>query len=397
MTSTILQPDAVTAQRQHFPALQNKAYFNYGGQGPMPQEAIAAIQTAHLKMQEQGPFGMAVNAWIEQLAEETRRAIAQELNVAPSSISFTENVSWGCNIPLWGLDWQAGDHIVLSDCEHPSVIATIQEIGQRFGVEATTFPLQDTLNGGDPVERLRAYLRPNTRLVALSHILWNTGQVLPLKEMVDLCHNFAADRAPVRVLVDAAQSVGVLPLHLDDLGADYYAFTGHKWLCGASGFGGLYVHPTALESIRPTYIGWRGIKQDATGNPAGWKPDGRRFEVASSDFTLFAAMQEALKLHQAWGTATDRYTRICHLSQRLWEQLQTLPGVHCLRDAPPEAGLVSFTIANKTHGDVVRSLEAQNIFLRTLRDPDCIRASVHYLTLESEIDQLVAALRTLLA
>lgn len=396
MTSTLLQPDAVVAQRQHFPALHNKTYFNYGGQGPLPQEAIAAIQAAHLKMQEQGPFGVAVNDWIGELMEETRRAIAQELNVAPGSIAFTENVSWGCNIPLWGLDWQAGDHLVLSDCEHPSVIATIQELERRFGIETTICPLKDTLNNGDPVERLRGFLQPNTRLVVLSHIFWNTGQVLPLKEMVEMCHSFATNHAPMRVLVDAAQSVGVLPLHLDDLGADYYAFTGHKWLCGASGFGGLYVHPTALASIQPTYIGWRGLIQDAAGNPKGWKPDCRRFEVASSDFTLYAAMQEALKLHQAWGTATDRYARIRYLSQRLWEQLQTLPGVRCLRDAPPEAGLVSFTLEGPPHGEVVRSLEAQNFFLRTLRDPDCIRASVHYLTLESEIDQLVEALAQLL-
>jgi L-cysteine/cystine lyase len=107
-------------------------------------------------------------------------------------------------------------------------------------------------------------------------------------------------------------------------------------------------------------------------------------------------MQASLQLHQAWGAANDRYIRIRYLSQRLWEQLQALPGVHCLRETPPDAGLVSFTIDGKPHGEVVRSLEAQNYFLRTLRDPDCIRASVHYLTLESEIDQLVAALGTLL-
>jgi len=361
----------------------------------MPQGAIAALLKAHLHTQEHGPFSRQVGQWETQQMSEVRGAIAAELQVAPTTITLTEAVSVGCNIPLWGIDWQPGDQILLSDCEHPGIVAAVEELCRRFGVEATWFPLLDVEDGDEALERMRQGLTEKTRLVVLSHILWNTGLVLPLDAMVKVCHGWGGDRGPVRVLVDAAQSVGVLPLNLAESGVDFYAFTGHKWLCGPAGLGGLYVSPEAMTVIQPTYVGWRAITQSTEGKPTGWLPDGRRFEVATSDYSLMPALREAIALHNRWGTPTERYTRICQLSHYLWTQLQSLDGITCLRSRPPEAGLVSFRVGGDPN-TVVQALESQGILLRTLRYPDCIRASVHYLTLESEIDQLISTLQQVL-
>lgn len=391
---------SLTTHRQAFPALGTNAYFNYGGQGPLPQSAIEAIYRAHLTLQQSGPFSHAANTWINQETARTRAAIAALLHVSPATITLTENVSLGCNIPIWGMEWREGDHILLSDCEHPSVIAAVNEVQRRFGVKVSECPLMGTLNEGDPVAVVMQQVRPTTRLVIVSHILWNTGQVLPLKDLAIACHEYPSIYGPVRLLVDAAQSVGVLPLDLMDLGADFYAFTGHKWLCGPAGIGGLFVHPDALSSIHPTFVGWRAITKDETGQPTGWLPDGRRFEVATSDVTLYSGLREAIALHDTWGTAEERYQRICALSTYLWQQLRQMPQVTCLKATAPEAGLVSFMVAgeeNDRHARLVRSLEDNGFLLRTIQNPDCIRASVHYLTLESELDQLVTAIQTALA
>ncbi|HEY9663879.1 MAG TPA: aminotransferase class V-fold PLP-dependent enzyme, partial [Allocoleopsis sp.] len=320
-----------------------------------------------------------------------RDAIAAELDVSASTIALTENVSVGCNIPLWGMEWRSGDHLLLTDCEHPSIVATALELQHRFDIEVTTCPVMATLNQGDPVEVIQSHLRPTTRLVVISHILWNTGQVLPLKEIVQVCHDYAADHK-IRVLVDAAQSVGVLPLHLTETGVDFYAFTGHKWWCGPAGAGGLYVNPDALESIRPTFIGWRGITKNAAGMPNGYVADASRFEVATSAYTLYPGLRAALGVHHQWGTAIERYQRIRELSSYLWHQLTELPQVKCLRQAPPEAGLVSFQLESGNHAQLVQFLERQKFLLRTILDPDCIRACVHYFTQEAEIDALVQAI-----
>ena len=378
--------DAKTEQhRALFPGLANKAYFNYGGQGPLPGLAIEAISQAYQSIQQAGPFSSAVNDWIDIEADRTRCAIASQLGVSGQTIALTEDVTVGCNIALWGIDWTEGDHILISDCEHPGIVAAVKELQRRFGIEVSICSLVETLDRGDPVAAILQHLRPSTRLVVISHILWNTGQVLPLAEIATACKNVSA----ARILVDAAQSVGVLPLNLGEIPIDFYAFTGHKWWCGAEGLGGLYIAPDALESLNPTFIGWRGIVTDSRGNPIRWHSDARRYEVATSAYPLMAGLREAIALHDRWGSPQQRLEQIQLHSRYLWQRLSELPYIHCLNSSPPAAGLVSFQVQGIPHNQFVKLLEQQNCFIRTIRFPDCVRACVHYFTLPSEIDHLV--------
>lgn len=384
----------LTEFRQQFTGLNNKVYFNFGGQGILPRKAMATIINTFGYIEQVGPFGLKINAWLQQKTLETKQAIATELGVTPQTITLTENVTVGCNIALWGIDWQADDEILLTDAEHPGVIATVQEIARRFGVKITTCPILDTLNQGDPVSVIQNYITSNTRLVVLSHVLWNTGQVLPLKEIVKVCHNYSSK--PIQVLVDAAQSVGLLPLNLTDTGVDFYAFTGHKWLCGPSGVGGLYVSPSAFANLNPTFIGWRGLNLDTKGNIKSFKQDGNLFEVATSAYPLFQGLKEAIATHNQWDSGQKRYERICKLSNYLWQELKQINGLECLKKTPPESGLVSFYInKNLSADELVKTLENKGFLLRTLANPYCIRACVHYLTLESEIEQLIEVLKKL--
>ena len=391
--------------REQFPALKHKSYFNYGGQGTLPQVALDAIAQSYDYIQTIGPFSLAVNNWITQEANLTRAAIAQELGVTAATITLTEDVTVGCNIVLWGIPWQAGDHILLSDCEHPGVIAAVGEICRRFGVTTSTFPILGLAGDNSPLDTqgspaqilasIDQHLQPQTRLVVLSHVLWNTGQILPLQEINQLCHERGC-----LVLVDAAQSVGQLPLDLLDLEVDFYAFTGHKWCCGPEGLGGLYVRAEVRDNLHPTFIGWRGITKE------GWQPDGRRYEVATSAFPLYAGFRAAINYHHQGGTVFDRYQNILNLSQYLYQKLTTIPQIQVTSPHPPETGLVCFQVratpeANPdinpdhlahhfaNHGSIVSSLEKQGVFTRTLASPDCIRACVHHFTTTAELDHLV--------
>jgi L-cysteine/cystine lyase len=379
--------------RQEFPGLANKVYFNFGGQGTLPKAALEAIIDAHKYIQRHGPFSLKVNSWIAKRNQLTREAIAETLGATAQTITLTENVTTGCNIPLWGIDWQSHDQILITDCEHPGVIAIVKEIARRFQVEVVTLPILATLNEGDPIAVIEAHLTPKTRLLVLSHVLWNTGQVLPLAEIVALCHNFASHSIPI--LVDGAQSVGSLPLNFTQLEADFYAFTGHKWLCGPFGVGGLYIRPEMFEQIHPTFVGWRSVMTDENDYPIGWKPNGERFEIATSSYPQYEGLKGALTTLQEWGTPQQRYERICYLSGYLWEKLSQIKEVSCLKTSPPQSGLVSFQLINQSqsHTQFVKSLEAQGFLLRSIAHPNCIRACVHYFTLEAEIDQLVECLK----
>lgn len=399
MTNSLSKTE-LNEHRQQFPGLTNKTYFNFGGQGTMPEAALTAIIKTHKYIQQVGPFSGRVNSWLTDKVNLLREAIATELETTPETITLTENVTAGCNIAIWGIDWrrgasplgQQGDRILMSDCEHPGIIAAVREISRRFGVEVSICSIMDTLNSGNPVEAIRDNLTDNTRLVVLSHLLWNTGQVLPLKEIARACHDYPAQNT-VRVMVDAAQSVGSLDLNLPELEIDYYAFTGHKWLCGPAGVGGLYISHEAFHDLNPTFVGWRGVEMDDRGNPVAWKQDGAKFEVATSAYPEYEGLRSAIAIHQEWGSKSDRYQRICELSKYLWSQLQNIEGISCLKDTPPEAGLVSFQVSGIEHKQLVDKLEQQGFLLRTIADPDCIRACVHYLTLPEEIDSLIAVLK----
>ncbi|MCT7985991.1 aminotransferase class V-fold PLP-dependent enzyme [Laspinema sp. A4] len=388
--------------RQQFPALKNKTYFNYGGQGPMPESALNAIFQSYQSIQEKGPFNRETLVWVFEEIAATRQAIASELGVTPDTITLTENVSLGCNIPLWGLDWQPGDRILIGDCEHPGIVAAVDEVARRFNLQVSTCPLMETLNEGNPTLAIASHLHPNTRLVVVSHILWNTGQVLPLTDIVKVCHEFNQNSLSpkIRVLVDAAQSVGVLPLNLTEIGVDFYAFTGHKWWCGPEGLGGLYVSPDAAETLHSTFIGWRSITLSSTGDWLEFQPDGRRFEIATSAYPLLAGLRNAIAFHKSIGTSEERYDRLQASSHKLWGKLREFPEIFCLKSTPPEAGLVSFQLqenclkSGATHEQLVKFLaEEHRVMVRTILQPNCVRACVHYLTSESEIDQLIQGIQ----
>jgi L-cysteine/cystine lyase len=384
--------------RQEFPGLANKGYFNFGGQGTMPRAALKAIIDTYKYIDREGTFSLRVNAHIQQRIGLLRKAIADELGVPPETITLTENVTAGCNIALWGIDWQADDHILITDCEHPGIIAIVQEIARRFRVEISTCPILATLNEGEPAAVIAEYLRPNTKLAILSHLLWNTGQVLPLAEIVTLCHHYSHSDRPIRVLVDAAQSVGTLPLNLTELGVDFYAFTGHKWWCGPAGVGGLYIRPEAFNDLQPTFVGWRSVNTDATGQIKSWKENGERFEVATSAYPLYEGLGAAIATHQQWGTSAERYQQICQLSECLWQSLSQIEEIHCLQKSPPASGLISFQMTGQLSPEtLVQLLEKQGFLLRTIGHPRCVRACVHYFTLSREIEQLVEAIKSLVS
>jgi len=380
------------------PALANKTYFNYGGQGPLPSPSLAAICAAFATIQELGPFSENVWPYVNRTVSGLRQRLAAWFGVAPERVAFTENVTSGCVLPLWGLPWEPGDELLVGDAEHYGVVAALEELARRHQLRITSLAVADLTGDGDATaaavgERLEAALTPRTRLVVLSHLLWNTGQTMPIAAVAA---RLASHPRHPWLLVDAAQSLGSLPVAEAAAAADIYACTGHKWCCGPEGLGAVALSERLLEASSPTLIGWRTLEHDGPG-AGGYHRDARRFEVATSCTPLFAGLNCSLELLETEGNAEARLLAIRERSFQLWEGLQRLAGVRTLLEAPPPAGLVSFTIAGPT-GDpmdpaaIVKRLGDQGTWLRTLESPACIRACTHLVSTADEVERLLIQL-----
>jgi L-cysteine/cystine lyase len=385
--------------RALMPALANKTYFNYGGQGPLPQPSLEAMVDCWQRIQELGPFSRAVWPHLEATTQHLRQRLGHWLGVASERLAFTENVTSGCVLPLWGLPWRSGDRLLISDCEHPGVVAACRELARREKLAIDWLAVADLRGTADQAaaavqERVASALQPGTRLVVLSHLLWNTGQLMPIAAVAAQLHDHGNQPW---LLVDAAQSLGSIPVAEAAAAADIYACTGHKWCCGPEGLGVVALSDRVLEQAQPTLIGWRSLRHEtAAGAQASaaelFHRDGRRFEVATSCIPLCSGLASSLALLQAQGSAEQRLALIRQHSRRLWEALKTIPGARTLLDVPPPAGLVSFQLNGQPPAVVVRKLGEEGIWIRQLDSPACLRACTHITTTDAEIDRLLNSL-----
>ena len=178
------------------PALQNKTYFNYGGQGPLPNPSLEAITASWSRIQELGPFTADVWPYIAKEVNSTRRLLAQCCGVPPHRLALTENVTSGCVLPLWGLPFAEGDRLLIGDCEHPGVVSACVELARRQNLAIDVLPVKhlrgdQTQCDAAVVEAIELTLTPRTRLVVLSHLLWNTGQVMPIAAVAKQLHHLS--------------------------------------------------------------------------------------------------------------------------------------------------------------------------------------------------------------
>lgn len=395
--------------RELCPALANKTYFNYGGQGPLPTPSLDAITTSWKRIQELGPFTTDIWPYISAEVNSTRGRLARLCNVPAHRIALSENVTTGCVLPLWGLPLDDGDHILISDCEHPGVVAACHELARRRQLQVHTLPVKQCRLGSDNqahtdhevLAALDEQLTSKTRIVVLSHLLWNTGQQMPIAAVAAQLQQHPAQPF---LLVDAAQSVGQIPVAEAAAAADIYAFTGHKWACGPEGLGGVAISERVLSDAHPTVIGWRSLQDETRAvadDPDPFHHDSRRFEVATSCVPLMAGLRCSLELLDQEGSDGDRLTHIRILSEQLWRELRSIPGVSPLLDGPPPAGLVSFQMhpeaTGATPAEVVKALGGQQLWIRDLADPICLRACTHICTSENDIAKLTNQIRTLSA
>jgi cysteine desulfurase family protein len=280
-----------------------------------------------------------------RLLFQAREAVADFIGAADSSrIIFTGNATGALNLALQGT-LQPGDHVVTTTMEHNSLLRPLYALRDR-GVELTIVAAES--DGVVAVDQLRQALRPNTALVAVSHVSNVCGAIQPLEEIAQLCH-----AAGVRLLVDAAQSAGHLPLSVTDLPIDMLAAPGHKGLLGPSGTGFLYVAPHI--DLRPVLQGGTGTNSTAEAQPL-IVPDG--FEAGTHNVPALAGLQAGIDYLTARAIGAVHQFESDLLLQAE-QALRDIDGVtvHGPHNPAQRCSVLSFTIAGLDATELAAELD----------------------------------------
>ena len=379
--------------REAIPASQNTVYFNSGSVGPTSTVTSRAIRESDTLELMEGRASMAGFMAMMQTKSDLRQAFADLVKAEPAEIALTHHTTDGMNIAAHGLAWQAGDEIVTTTLEHPGGLLPLYVLRQRQGVVVKVVDLPADISPQEVVARLEAAITPRTRLLAMSHVAWNTGMRMPMDEIVTM-----ARRHHVLTLFDGAQAAGAIPLDLPASGVDFYTVSGQKWLGGPEGTGALYVRGESLSLLSPTFVGYSSMDPIGRHDWTGYylpQRDACRFEVG----TVYRPAITAMLANLGW-LANEVgwpwiYARIAALHDYARQALAALPGVTVISPPGPQAGLVVFSLAGYDPARVTLKLAEEKIVLRFISEPYALRISTGFYNTEADVDRLIEALQAI--
>jgi L-cysteine/cystine lyase len=346
--------------RSAFPVLERVAYLNAGTFGPLARRTVEVMQERQRHDLDRGRTGPEYFAEVNRLRDQARERLARLLGVATEHVALVTSTSDACQIVVAGLSVGPQDEIVTTDSEHFGLLGALHSSRARVTVAA---PSPDAILGE---------VTPRTRLLALSHVLWTTGNVLPVHRL--------KEETGLPVLVDGAQSVGAIDVAAQ--GVDFYTVSGQKWLCGPDSTGGLYVaEPERLRVARPTYFAQESYDRDGSFRP---RPGAARFDSWWIPPAALAGLVAAIDEAPGW-----RLERTVAIAGECRELLGARFEVVT---APRQSGLVSFRPRGDPAGVATRLYE-RGVVVRDVPGRDLVRASCGYWTSSDDLERLLDALQ----
>ncbi|HUK95209.1 MAG TPA: aminotransferase class V-fold PLP-dependent enzyme [Gaiellaceae bacterium] len=352
--------------RAQFPVFERLAYLNAGTNGPLARPTIEAMVAQEQADLEGGRGGPAYFERALELRNEVREKLAVVVGVPAERLALATSTTNGCNIVLTGLDLGPEDEVVTTDGEHFGLLGALAVSPARVRFA----PVREL----PPEEALEVLLRevtPKTRLLALSHVCWMSGNRFPIAELK------GATGLPV--LVDGAQSAGAIPVDASEF--DFYAFSCQKWLCGPDAMGGLAVAaPDRLRIAAPSYLSQESYEPSGEFTP---RPGAVRFDPGWTPPPSLAGLSAALDL-----APEGRLERAAVTAGRCRDLLAERFEVVT---APGQGTLVSFRVEGDSAA-LVKSLYEAGVVVRDVPGLGWIRVSCGWWTSNDDLDRLLAAL-----
>src|SRR5207248_1470199 len=353
------------AIREDFPILHEKAhgqpliYFDNAATSQKPKTVLDALRryyqhnkaNVHRSLHE-------LSSRATEAYEGSRRRVADYLGAAsPDEIVFTRGTTESINLvaQAWGGKFlREGDVILLTEMEHHSNLVPWQLLAERTGVRLRFVPVHD--DGTLALEQLSSLLTHDVKLFAFTHVSNSLGTINPVAH---LCEKARAVGA--LTLVDAAQSVGHVPINVRELGCDFLAFSGHK-MCGPTGIGALYARAEVLDAIPPWHGGGEMIVS-VTLERSAFKKAPHRFEAGTPNIAGAIGLEAAIDYIEQIGRPAifEHDTELAHYAM---ERLEELPGMRVLGPREERGALVGFVMKAAHPHDLTTFADRYGLALR---------------------------------
>ncbi|NIK71472.1 aminotransferase class V-fold PLP-dependent enzyme [Paenibacillus sp. BK720] len=364
---------------------------------PKPPAVLEAMQHAMLHEAAnpgRGSHRMAVKA--SRVLFETRKQLAKLFRIKnPNDIAFAANTTAALNMAIKG--WvKSGDHVIATSVEHNSVRRPLEYLKHALGIQITYVDADEA--GRIQVEQIASAVTAETSLIIVNHSSNLLGTIAPVAQIGELARSKG-----IKLLVDAAQSAGILEIDVEAMGIDMLAFPGHKGLLGPQGTGGLYIHPDV--DLVPQLHGGTGSQSEAPEQP-NVRPD--RYEAGTQNTPGLAGLKAGVEyvLHE---TVHNIHTKEWALTQRIMDGLLSVDGIKILGPKLGEqrTGIVAF-VADGIDPSEMSFILDQHYQIAVRAGFHCtpmahacagttatgaVRASVGCFTTEQEADALVAAVK----
>lgn len=368
--------------RRRFPVMECQTYLNCAALGPMPDFLLATYQQAVLDRQHLVP---------SDAAERARAALAAYLAVDPASLSFWTNTTEAINVVAGSIDWHPGDEVIVNPIDFPSNLLPWVRLSDR-GV-AVKFANPEA--GRLPLTAVAAAVTPRTRLVALSHVFYQTGYRVDLDALGAYLHERS-----IWLSVDGIQALGLMRPSLQHV--DFYMGASFKHLLGPRGLGLLYVRPEVADRLIPAMVGYASVDMDGAdevaglatvvrrGDPLRYRAQAGRFQLAHVNTEGLSALADLLTFFDTvgWEAIMDRVQQLSGLAL---DALAEVPGVSVVtpRDDAERLSLAVFRVEGWEADAVVAELSQRGIVCAAREG--AVRAAFHIYNDASDVERLVAA------
>jgi cysteine desulfurase/selenocysteine lyase len=375
-------------------------YFDNAATAQRPKKVLDALENFYKSDNAnplRGLYDLSVRA--TEAYQNARATIAKFVGAAQAEeIIFTRNASESLNLVAYtyALDnLREGDEIVVSVMEHHSNILPWQMAAQKTGAKLVWLEC-DKETGAIPQSEYNK-ITSKTKIVAITHVSNVLGTTNPIKEIAALAHKNGAV-----IVVDGAQALPHIPVNVQDLDADFYAFSGHKF-CGPTGIGGLYGKRELLEKMPPFLRGGEMIEY-VTRDEATWAEVPAKFEAGTVNVGGAVGMAAAVEYLMEIGMENIA-THDNELAALLVQKMSEIPHVNIVgsKDGAKRCGIVTFTIDGVHPHDISSILDTEKIAIRAghhcaqplgqyLDLPATARASLYFYNTQKEVERFCAAL-----